>query len=72
MCNFKTGLGITLIILVIRHYSWYIISNKKRKNDAKRRKPAQVIPTFLSMIVDKKAICYYNQLYIVASSNIWH
>lgn len=66
--NFKTSIKITLIMLVIRPWFWYIIKN----NNKKKWKLASIIPTFLSMIVDKKTTCSYNQLHIIANSDIWH
>ena len=33
---------------------------------------APMISTFLSMIVDKEAARFYNQLHVIASPDIWH
>lgn len=55
-----------LVILAIKLWSWYIIGyNNKRK-----RHLALLIFTFLFMIIDKKVVYSYNQLYTIRSLDI--
>lgn len=66
--NFETVIETTLVTLVIRPRSWYIIGN----NDMKKRQTAPMIQTFSSMIIDKEAAHSYNQLHAIASPDIWY
>ena len=66
--NFETGIGTALVTLAIRPRSQYIIGH----DDKRKRQPALPIFIFSSIIVDKKAAHFYNQLYTITSPDIWH
>lgn len=51
-----------LVTLTIKPQYWYIINYNNRKNTN----------GFLSIIVDKKATYFYNQLHTISSPYIWH
>ncbi len=68
MSNLEIGIGTALVMLGIRPRSRYIIGQDNKKKE----QMAPMIPTILSMIMNKKATHSYNQLYTVTSPDIWH
>lgn len=55
--NFETGLETTLVMFITRPQSIYIIEY----DDKKRIESALLLPIILSIIINKKVTCSYNE-----------
>ena len=68
IANFETSVGTALVTLITKPQFPYIIDY----DDKRKRKSASLLPTFLSLIVDKEVNSSYNEAQIVAILDIWN
>lgn len=76
--NYKIGnftsMSITLVTLnILKLWSKYMIANKKyKKNNSMCIFSVQTPTSLLSLLLNKNNSHIYNQLYEIASQDIWH